>query len=43
MPNPPGGQKAEASITFVDSLKATAGGTVFGGVVTFKDGRGCWG
>ena len=36
--NPPTGQKAGATITFVDSLKATAGGTVFGGVVTFKDG-----
>jgi ELWxxDGT repeat protein len=36
--NPPGEQKAGATITFVDSLTATAGGTVSGGIVTFKDG-----
>ena len=36
--NPSGGRKEGATVTFVDSLKATAGGTVFGGVVTFKDG-----
>ena len=31
-------QKADATITFVDSLTATAGGMVFGGQATFKDG-----
>jgi ELWxxDGT repeat protein len=36
--NPPGGQRADSTITFLDSLTATAGGFVNGGVVTFKDG-----
>jgi hypothetical protein len=36
--NPPAGQKAGSTITFLDSLTATAGGVVHGGIVIFKDG-----
>jgi ELWxxDGT repeat protein len=36
--NPSSGQKAGVTITFVDSLTATAGGMVHGGIVVFKDG-----
>jgi ELWxxDGT repeat protein len=35
---PSGGQTAGSAITFIDSLTATAGGPVHGGIVTFKDG-----